>query len=914
MPLRQQEIRERAQEFAFSWVSATRERSEAQTFWNEFFYVFGISRRRVASFEEPVKKLGDQRGAIDLIWKGTLIVEHKSRGQSLDKAYSQALGYFPGLKEQDLPKYVLVSDFARFRLYDLDEDIHCEFNIEDLPNQIHLFGFISGYTKRVYRDEDPVNIAAAEKMGELHDALSDSGYTGHELEVFLVRLVYCLFADETGIFPKDHFRFFIEEKTREDGMDVGALLEAFFETLDQPPEARQKTLDEDLSVLPYVNGALFRERLRVPSFNADMRRVLLEAASFDWSKVSPAIFGSMFQSVMDCEKRRHLGAHYTAEKNILKVVRGLFLDDLYREYEAIKNDSRKLRRFHQRLGHLKFFDPACGCGNFLIITYRELRRLEIQVLKDLHRLARVDSWVTDVSLLSVIDVDVLYGIEFEEFPVRIAEVAIWLTDHLMNMELSAEFGQTYVRLPLHKSACITHGNALHMEWEKICPKPKGKSTDTTLYILGNPPFVGKHNRTSQQTADIQAICGDLRGAGVLDYVCAWYVKAAHYMQSTRIMAAFVSTNSITQGEQPGVLWQHLFAKGIKITFAHRTFKWSSEARGVAQVYCVIIGFAPFEVPVKHLYDYETPAAEPAEIQAKNINPYLVDADDVLIPTRERPICDVPEILYGCKPNEDGQLLFTDEEKKSFLKKEPKADPYFHQIISAHEFLQGKRRWCLWLKGVSPAQIRSMPEVMKRIEAVRHFRLQSKKAATRQLAELPALFAEIRQPDSDYVLIPCHSSETRRYVPIAFFDKNYIVSNSCTAVPEATPYHFGILTSAMHMTWMRQICGRIKSDYRYSNNLVYNNFPWPENPSKLKQDRVVAIADKVLEIREQFTDAALSDLYSPLTMPESLLRAHRELDVAVDNCYRPSGFRNDLERLTFLFALYRKYTGLPLGIG
>lgn len=909
MPLSQKEIRERAVEFAFRWGSAIREKSEAQTFWNEFFDIFGISRRRVAVFEAPVKKLGDKAGSIDLFWKGMLIVEHKSRGQNLDRAYQQALDYFPGISEQELPKYVLVSDFANFRLYDLEVDTETDFLLNDFPAQTHRFGFMSGYTKRTYQDEDPVNVQVAEKMGELHDALLAGGYDGHKLEIFLVRLIYCLFADDTGIFPRDHFRFLLEEKTREDGTDTGTLIAQVFQTLDTPPEKREKALDEDLEKFPYVNGALYEEILRFPNFDSRMRRTLLECLTFDWSRVSPAIFGSMFQSVMDPSTRRNLGAHYTSERNILKVVRGLFLDDLYREYEAVKGDLRKLNRFHERIARLRFFDPACGCGNFLIIAYRELRRLEIAVLKQMRKLrGRIaETWQTDISLLSLIDVDAFYGIELEEFPVRIAEVALWLTDHQMNMELSAEFGETYTRLPLKKSAHIIQGNALRIDWKALVPKPAAAEKEATLFILGNPPFVGKHNRTAQQTADMQVLGADLTGLGVLDYVCAWYMKAAEYVRRTRIQAAFVSTNSITQGEQVGILWPWLLNRGVRIHFAHRTFKWSNETRGNAHVYCVIIGFAAYDKPVKRLYDYETPAGEPMEILARNINPFLVDADDLVIPSRGRPICPVPEIVYGSKPVDGGHLFLTDQEKEGFLMDEPGAAKFIRPLISAHEFLNGENRWCLWLKDSSPAEMRAMPEIMNRVKAVRHFRSLSKKIATQKIADTAYLFGELRQPRSDYVAIPLHSSEHRKYIPMGFFTKDHILHNSCSAVPDASLYHFGVLTSAMHMAWMRQVCGRLKSDYRYSNNLVYNNFPWPESPSPMQIERVAKAAQRVLDIRAEFADSSLADLYDPDAMPKQLLYAHRELDAAVDLCYRPAAFKTELERLKFLFDLYRKYT-------
>lgn len=910
MPLSQKEIRDRATEFAREWAGASSEKSESQTFWNEFFNIFGITRRRVASFEEPVRKLGDHRGSIDLFWKGTLLVEHKSKGQDLDSAYQQALDYFPGIREQDLPKYVLVSDFEKFRLYDLDEDTESDFTLSELPQRIHLFGFISGYKKQKYHEEDPVNVQVAEKMGELHDALLASGYAGHALEIFLVRLMYCLFADDTGIFPKDHFEFFIENRTNPNGSDTGSVIATIFQTLNTPEDKRQTTMDEEWRQFQYVNGALFSEALPIPAFDDKMRATLFECCSFDWSKVSPAVFGSMFQSVMNPAQRRNLGAHYTSEKNIMKVIRGLFLDELRREFESIKHNARKLQQFHEKLARLRFLDPACGCGNFLVIAYREIRRLEIDVLKQCHRLSGKEGLQLSFDVgrsVSRIDVDAMYGIEIEEFPARIAEVALWLTDHQMNMQLSEEFGDTLTRLPLKKAANIRHGNALRLDWELLFPKQPVINGEVKLYILGNPPFVGKKARTASQNEDMDIACQGLSNYGILDYVCAWYVLASQYIQGTSVKVAFVSTNSITQGEQVGILWQYLFSKGIKINFAHRTFKWSNEARGVSQVYCVIIGFSTIDTSSKLLSDYEKPAAEPMELKVSNINPYLVDADNVLIVNRTQPICNVPEMSFGSMPNDDGNFLLSDEEKVELIAKEPGDAKFIRPLISAREFLNDENRWCLWMVDASPADIRAMPEIMKRVEAVRKYRLASKRDATKKLAEQPTLFGEIRQPDSNYVLIPRHSSENRRYIPMAFFDKRHIASDSCITLPRATLYHFGILTSAMHMAWMRQVCGRIKSDYRYSSSLVYNNFPWPENPTPTQKQRVERAVQSVLDARAKFPNATLADLYDPDAMPKPLLEAHKALDAAIDACYRKKAFKSELERLEFLFAIYRRYT-------
>ncbi|MEI7707294.1 MAG: DNA methyltransferase, partial [Chlorobium sp.] len=740
MPLSQKEIRDNAIQFSHNWTDGSRERAESQTFWNEFFQIFGIERRRVATFEEPVKKLAEKRGSIDLFWKGTLVVEHKSKGQDLDKAYTQALDYFVGLKDEELPKYVLVSDFARFRLYDLDKGTDKEFPLADLSKNIGRFGFISGYQKRIYKDEDPVNIKVAEKMGHLHDALLDSGYDGHNLELFLVRLVYCLFADDTGIFnTKDDFQYYIREKTLPDGSDTGRAIADLFQVLDTPPDKRHTTLDEELSRFPYVNGALFREPLRIASFDAAMRDLLLECCAFDWSLVSPAIFGSLFQSVMDKNRRRNLGAHYTSEKNILKVIRGLFLDDLYTEFESVKTSAKKLLCFHDKIASMCFFDPACGCGNFLVITYREMRQLEIVVLTQYMTLTSVlyragkTQLETDVSVISKIDVNQFYGIEIEEFPLRIAQVALWLTDHQMNMRLSEAFGQTYVRLPLVHSPNIVCGNAIHLDWDTVVP------SKDNLLILGNPPFIGKQNRNAAQMADMDVICQPLKtkglpNYGILDYVTLWYIKAALFIEHTAVKVAFVSTNSITQGEQVAVLWQFLLSKGIKINFAHRTFKWSNEARGKAQVFCVIIGFSIDGGSLsKRLFDYETPQSEAHEVQAKNINPYLVDAPDIVIPSRSKPLCNVPFIKFGNQPNDGGNLLLSDEDKTHLLAKEPNAEKFIRKFVGSQEFINGQSRWCLWLKGVSPTEWRSLSEIVKRIEAVKKYRLESSREATCNLA-------------------------------------------------------------------------------------------------------------------------------------------------------------------------------------
>ena len=902
MALSWNEIKDRALAFSKEWEGTHSEEADAKPFLVEFFNVFGLNQRKVAAFEHKVKKLGDGDGYIDMLWKGWLLIEMKSKGKDLTKAYGQAKGYLHGLHKLDIPKYVLVCDFDTFRLYDLEEtgeEEYHEFKLDDFVNHVELFGFIAGYQKKVYREEDPVNVKAAELMGKLHDRLKEIGYEGHPLEVYLVRLLFCLFAEDTNIFNKQQFEDFIKERTSEDGSDLAAKIQEIFQVLNTPLDKRFKNLDEQLNAFPYVGGKLFQEILSIAHFDAKMRQTLLECCYLDWSKISPAIFGSMFQSVMDPKERRNLGAHYTSEKNILKLIKPLFLDELWAEFESSKTNKAKLNAFHERLSKLKFLDPACGCGNFLVITYRELRLLELAVLKRLYGNDRVVVELADVALL---DVDMMAGIEYEEFPARIAEVAMWLMDHQMNLKMSMEFGQYFARLPLTKSAKIVHGNALRIEWADVVAK------NELSYILGNPPFYGKQYQSKQQKEDLEIVLNKIAGAGVLDYVTAWYIKAARYIQNTKIKVGFVSTNSISQGEQVGILWNELFNKyKIKIHFAHQTFNWKNEAKSNAAVHVVIIGFASFDVQAKLLFEYESIKHEPHLNKVKNINPYLFESNDIVILKREKPICNVEEIVFGSMPNDGGYLLFSEEEKNIFILSEPNSISLFRPILGAEEFIQNKKRWCLWLKNIEPSILRNLPAVQKRIDLVKENRLKSTREATKKLADYPSLFGEIRQPEKRYLAIPEVSSERRKYIPIGFLEPIIIASNRLKLIPNATVFHFGVLTSIMHMAWVKYTCGRLKSDFTYSNKIVYNNYPWPENPSEKQIKAIETAAQNVLDARLQFPNSSLADLYDPLTMPPVLVKAHNDLDKAVDLAYRPQAFTSEANRMVFLFELYEKYT-------
>lgn len=913
MRLSWNEIRARASQFSEDWKDAYYEKGDTQTFYNEFFQIFGVTRRRVASFEEPVKLLGDRRGFIDLFWKGVLLVEQKSAGRDLTRAKTQALEYFPGLKDHELPRYILLSDFRGFELHDLDEGDAVHFPLRDLPRHIDKFTFILGVEKRTFVDQDPVNIQASERMGRLHDALKESGYSGHDLERFLVRLLFCLFADSTGIFePRGIFLDLIAGRTQPDGSDIGPWISQLFEILNTPEERRQRTLDEDLAAFPFVNGELFRERLPIPAFNTAMRSLLLDACEFSWEAISPAIFGSLFQSVMDDRDRRRQGAHYTTEKNILKVIQPLFLDELRAEFDGLKRrrDSgrrKALEAFHEKLASLKFLDPACGCGNFLIIAYRELRLLEIDILKSIHKDSGAGSQLElDVKRLALLDVDQFHGIEIAEFPVRIAEVALWMMDHIMNNKLSLEFGKSFLRIPLAKSPRILHADALETDWNKLVP------SEVCSFVLGNPPFAGAKYQSPiqrEQTRREAALGGS---GGTLDYVTAWFVRAGEYIRKGTARIGFVATNSITQGEQVAQLWPLLFDRcALEIAFAHRTFAWGSDARGMAHVHVVIVGLThrdrqPAE---KRLFSYDDLRGDPTESWHAALTSYLFDAGTVVnrhlvAQETSRPLCPAPKMIIGSKPIDDGNYIFTAAERAEFLLREPRAEKYLHPFVGSEEFINGGDRWILSLADADPHDLRSMPAVTERIAAVRKFRRASKSLPTQKIADTPARFHVTVVPERPFLVVPETSSERRDYVPIGWLSPPVIPSSLVRVVVDADLWHFGILTSRMHMAWLRQIGGRLESRYRYSIGIVYNTFPWPEATDEQRR-KIHSLAQAVLDARERFPGATLADLYDADLMKPPLRHAHRALDAAVEKLYRPAPFASDRDRVEHLFGLYEK---------
>ena len=920
MRLSWNEIRVRAAQFVKTWQDASYESGETQSFYNDFFDVFGVARRSVARYEEHVRKLDNRAGYIDLFWPGVLLVEQKSSGRNLKRAYSQASEYFDALPERERPRYLLVSDFQSFELYDRDEARELAFTLDEFPNHVEKFGFIVGVQPRTFRDQDPVNIQAAEIVGALHDSLEEGGYRGSDLERFLVRIVFCLFADHTGVFEqRGAFADFIETRTNTDGTGLGAYLTELFQVLNTPEENRQHELDEDLAGLPYVDGDLFRENLHVPAFGSAMRRQLLDACQFDWSKISPAIFGALFQSVMDAAQRRAQGAHYTTEQNILKVIEPLFLDDLKRELQQIKllrrGRTQKLRAFQAKLGRLTFFDPACGCGNFLIIAYRELRLLEIEVIRELMvATGRAGQRRLDARQLSVVNVDQFHGIEIGEFAVRIAETALWMMDHILNNQLSLEFGETYVRIPLTKSPHLICGDALEIDWADVL------GPADCSYVLGNPPFGGFVHRCALKqwrTGEILAQLGATGGR--LDYVAAWFLKVGEYFRGGSARVAFVATNSITQGEQVSQFWPTLFDRyGLEIAFAHRTFAWGSDARGAAHVHVVIVGLTDRKsAPVKRrLFLYENAKGDVEETTTGSISPYLIDAgrlrDPHMVVERHRsPLSGFPAICVGTKPVDGGHYVLDRDQRAELLEHEPGAARLIHPFLGGREHINGQKRWILVPSEASATELRSMSHLMRRVEAVRRYRAREAGNLGRSLADNPLQFHVTVIPDAEFLVIPEVSSERRKYVPIGYLKPPVVPSNKLLVVENAKLHHFAILTSAMHMAWLRLTGGRLESRLSYSSGLVYNTFPVPGEPARLSQ--LERYAQAVLDARTAHPGESLAALYDPDVMPQRLRRAHAELDRAVDRLYRRSAFTSELDRVEHLLPLYEELS-TPLSAG
>ena len=889
------EIETRAIAFQKRWKGCTGdERQEAQTFEKDFMNVFGVDWHD-GLHEHPIISLDGVINYIDYLLPGKILIEMKSRGKSLDAAFTQAMQYVRALKPEEQPALVVVSDFDTIKVYNTSKQHHYKpFKVSSLKSRVRIFSLLTGHgADSEVRTEIELNTDASYKMAKLHDALKENGYSGHELEVYLVRLLFCLFADDTGVFEKSSFYNYLQA-SNPDGSDLSGRLTMLFSTLDTPDEKRMKNLPDELKRFRYINGNLFSERLTPPYFSAKMRETLLECCDFDWTQISPAIFGAMFQGVMNPQERRELGAHYTSEENILKVIRPLFLDELYEEFERSKNTTAELQAFQKKISSLTFLDPACGCGNFLIITYQRLRELEFEVLKLLAR----DNQMVLFDAPTKVSVNQFYGIELEEFPCEIAKVSMLLMKHLMDQEVSHYFGGNFIDYPIRDNVNIVNANALRIDWNDVIPAHK------LNYIMGNPPFNGARTMSSEQKADLNHVFGDLKNSGNLDFVTPWYKKTADMMDlNTSIQSALVSTNSIVQGDQAGILWEYLFDRGIEINFGYRTFKWSNAAKGKAAVHCVIVGFGKIGCWRK-----------PREIfdglntnKVSQINQYLIDAPKVIIKSRSNPICKVPEIGIGNKPIDDGNYLFTEDEMDEFISKEPGAALYFRPWYGAQEFINREPRYCLYVAEVNPSELRKMPLVIDRINKVRLFRLNSRSKGTVDLAQQPTKFHVTNVLRSTYLLIPRVSSERREWVPVGFMNPQDLCSDATIVMPDATLYHFGVLTSSTHMAWMRTVAGRLEMRYRYSKDIVYNNFPWPEQ-SKESVARIKKTAHAILDARENYSDRSYADLYDPLFMPPDLRKAHQANDRAVWEAYgKPWPFEDEPACVAHLMQLYQQIT-------
>jgi type I restriction-modification system DNA methylase subunit len=904
------EIKKRLTAFAKTFKDAELEQKLAAIFWTRFYECYGIKPESATIYEEAVKKLDGRRGRIDSFIPGKLIIEHKSRGKNLDSAYAQATDYYLALSEPERPQYIITSDFARIRLYDLRNKRQYECTLAQLPSKAQWFKFLINDEVEI-TEETPINRNAAYAISEIHEALLRENFRGRDLEIFLTRLLFCLFADDTEIFGENNLFRRLVENTKQDGTDLGARITELYDVFNQPVQDRQKNLDPILAAFPYINGQLFADRTRIPAFNSELRNLLISCVVLDWSEISPAIFGAMFQGVLEKhepdtkrqETRRELGAHYTSERNILRVINPLFMDDLRAELEAARRNKQRLKALYDNLQTIKVFDPACGCGNFLVIAYRELRRLENEVIAELYDFEYTKG-LLDIETLSRVDVSQFYGIEIDNAAAHIARVALYITDHQLNRETATKFGNTRATVPLVHTPYIVCDNALRIDWSNVL-----KAKECT-YIISNPPFVGKQLQTTQQKSDLTFVAHDVKSYALLDYVTAWYFKAASYINGTTISVSFVSTNSITQGEQPAILWGGLAKFNLKINFAHRTFKWSNEGKGVAAVHCVIIGFSQVDNPSKRIFDYVSGIdKDPVPISAGSINAYLIDGDWFLLEKQQFPICNVPAIQYGSFALDDGNYTLSPAEYAAFINNYPIQSIALREFVGGRELLHNEKRYAIWLESIAPDILKQMPDIMDRVAKVKAWRLSRGRETTKELASTPTLFAEIRQPSTDYLAIPTASSENRSYLPIALLPSSTIASNQLYVMPNADKYCFGFLNSAMFMAWMRTVCGRLKSDLRFSAGIVYNNFAWASNVREAQRNAINKTAQSILNVRALYPNATLADLYDPLTMPPDLLSAHQANDKAVDKAYGYKGADDDASRVAFLFKLYEQYTSL-----
>ena len=924
-------IRERCVKFAYDWSDCVGdEKQDGHEFMRELMKCFGITKRKAISYERRSNRASTGRqGYIDALIPGKALIEMKSAGKDLDKAEEQALDYIHDLTDVETPRLLIISDFRRIRIVDLDSKMatdgsedtgRTEFRLAQLPDHVDDLKFLAGYgmVQVGSREQEEASIRAARVMADLYEALDGSGYSDHEASIFLIRTLFCLYGDDAGLWERDLFTEFLETRTREDGSDLGAQLAVLYQTLNTPMECRQSTLDELTARFPYVNGGIFEERLNIPSFSSTMRDELMRACAFDWSGISPAVFGSLFQAVKSPEARRELGEHYTSETNILKTLGPLFLDDLRERFAEHTHDLTKLKELRQELRELRIMDPACGCGNFLVVAYRELRRLDTEILVRIRELelARKNNDEFQATMFFddrgehaeiTVQLDHFFGIEIEEWPARIAQTALHLAHHQANREMERLLGQAPSILPLSTSAHIMIGNALREDWTQVC------TPSASVRIVGNPPFIGQHMRSEQQTDDLRVVWGDGYD-GYLDYVTGWFIKASQYFHAVPRGGrfAFVSTNSIAQGAPVAALFRPLLEGGWRIRFAHQTFAWTSEAPRAAAVHCVITGFdrgAPHEKARPVLFTYSTLKAQPEALPVKHINPYLVEGPDIFLKALRHPLSpNLPEVRFGSKPVDGGNLIVEAEDYPQ-VAADPIAAKYLRPFRMGREVVRGLDRWCLWMhtEDFDPRDIDRSPILKERVRACATFRQGSKKKATVAGAQTAHLFQENHQPSEPYVAIPRVVSETRFFYTAAHLSEDVIAGDKVYTALDPDGFLFAIISSSMFMSWQKLVGGRLKSDLNFSNKIVWNTLPLPEVSDK-QRAAIIAAGQGILEARAEQPGASLADMYNPLAMAPSLLKAHRILDRAVDRAF---GARKALEtneqRLTILFKRYQEMT-------
>lgn len=904
--------RNAAADFADKWKSYTDEKQHARGFWSDFFRALcGVEDEEIAGieYEKRVKStISGNQEYIDVYWKNVALIEHKSAGESLDKAELQARGYWLSLPPGYRPKTIIISDFLNFRLIDVALNRTHDFPLSKLPENIHRFeAIISGNRTRISEEEITVDQQAAKLMANLYLELEDHGFEGHETSIFLIRILFLLFGDDTGMWAKNTFLKLVMG-TKEDGADVGAKFDILFEVLNTPEDKRSKGLGEEFKPFPYVNGGIFAEKISVIDFNKKMRVALVDVANYDWTTINPTIFGSLFQLIKNKEARRELGEHYTSEENINKIVYPLFLDELQERLASAWDNKKELKNLRQDLAKIKIFDPACGCGNFLVVSYRHLRQLELELIVRLNNLEGAqDSVQLDGSMGLSITLNQFYGIEIEEWPAQVARMALFLTDHQENLRLERITGETPRRFPIKDYANIQNANALQCNWNELV------EFDENLFILGNPPFIGSRMQSAEQRADQERVWNGRRGFGMSDYVSNWFILAAKYGKNSGTRCAFVSTNSITQGDQPACISALLEDYGYEIDFAHRTFAWDNESSGKAAVHCVIIGFSFLhQVKAKTLWEYPTPRGNPIEKNAEFINAYLIDGPNVLVMARKLPFnANIPPLLTGNEPRDGGFLSNIDvAEVEAIRASDPVAAGYIRQMIGSDELLNGPgKRFCLWLTDATPSDIASSKVLKGKVAQVRENRLKAvgTKSAKARTADTPALFSRVAQPQGRYMAVPSVSSEKRSYIPIAFFDKEVIVNNAIFFIQSEDLSLFAILESRPFTIWVQTVSSRMKSDYQISASSVYNTFPFPELSPRAKEE-LVSLGEAILEDRLRYPDSKLGDLYDPVAMPSSLLNLHKKLDVMVLKLMGLNGEASDSEVLGLLFSEYARLSG------